>query len=285
MSTRQRPQSGATVERDLAGRRLAVVILTLNEARRIARCIGAVPVGIPVYVLDSGSMDETCDIAEAAGAKVLCNPWPGFAGQRNHALDRLADVEWVLFVDADEAFPPALFDWVADFIAPDPPIDVVQIPSKLRLDGTILRHAPGYPIYHPRLARTGRAYFVNNGTGHGETVAQGLRIAHAPVGYVHDFLDDGYANWAAKHVRLARLEVAAAGAAAKASGVASFRRRLARLAPKGLSRVVLRFCFHYLVCRGFLDGRAGFRYSLIYAWYEATKWLVSRDPPDPHAEG
>lgn len=256
---------------------LAVVVLTLNEAVRIQACLGRVPDSIPSFVLDSGSTDATVEIARAAGAGILTNPWPGFAAQRNFALERLQRFDWILFIDADEIFPISLFNWVLDYICGNPQSDVVQIPSKLWLCGRVLRHAPTYPVYHPRLVRTARARFTVSGTGHGETVAEGLRIEHADLEYIHDIVADGFAAWAAKHVRLATMEGQAARRAELAGGVVTLRRRLGRMAPKGPVRAALRFAFHYIVCLGFLDGAAGFRYALMYAWYELTKWLVAAD--------
>jgi len=55
-----------------------------------------------VIVVDDGSRDDTAQIAEAAGARVL--QIPGSAGSKAHAMDvgvRSSDATHVLFVDAD----------------------------------------------------------------------------------------------------------------------------------------------------------------------------------------
>ena len=41
------------------GESLQVVILTLNEAARLAGCVASVPPGVLIHVLDGGSTDGT----------------------------------------------------------------------------------------------------------------------------------------------------------------------------------------------------------------------------------
>jgi tetratricopeptide (TPR) repeat protein len=56
-----------------------------------------------VVVYDTGSTDDTREIARAAGALVVEGDWDGdFARARNAALDHCSG-EWVLWIDADEA--------------------------------------------------------------------------------------------------------------------------------------------------------------------------------------
>ncbi|MBM3409680.1 MAG: glycosyltransferase family 2 protein, partial [Betaproteobacteria bacterium] len=47
---------------------LCIGILAMNEARRIEACIASASFADQVLVIDSGSTDETCDIARRAGA-------------------------------------------------------------------------------------------------------------------------------------------------------------------------------------------------------------------------
>src|SRR5262249_28253806 len=56
---------------------------------------------------DGGSNDDTPNIARQLGARVIVNPWPGFAEQRRFAL-RHARHEWAFFCDSDEEVSPEL---------------------------------------------------------------------------------------------------------------------------------------------------------------------------------
>ena len=81
---------------------LSGVVITKNEADRIARCIASMTaVCSEVIVLDSGSTDATVAIARSLGARVEQQAWQGFAAQKN-AVIAMAAQPWVLLLDADE---------------------------------------------------------------------------------------------------------------------------------------------------------------------------------------
>ncbi|MDO8903944.1 glycosyltransferase family 2 protein [Hydrogenophaga sp.] len=88
--------------------RLCVGILTLNEERRIARCIESASFADQIVVIDSGSTDATRDIASRMGAEVHMLPdWQGFAVQRNRMLP-LVRCDYFFFLDADEVITDEL---------------------------------------------------------------------------------------------------------------------------------------------------------------------------------
>ena len=90
--------------------RLSVAIITLNEERNLAECLASVAFADEVVVVDGGSRDRSCEIARAAGARVIEAPdWQGFGVQKNRAIDACSG-DWVLSIDADERVPPELRD-------------------------------------------------------------------------------------------------------------------------------------------------------------------------------
>lgn len=86
---------------------LCLVVIARDEARCIARCLSSVkPLVDRMLVLDTGSVDNTPQLALAQGAEVHRYTWQDdFSAARNRALD-LAAAPWVLVLDADE--------WVSD---------------------------------------------------------------------------------------------------------------------------------------------------------------------------
>jgi glycosyltransferase involved in cell wall biosynthesis len=86
---------------------ITLLVITHNEAANIARCLQSVPFAAEKIVVDSGSEDATCAIAESLGARVVRQPWLGFGAQRNFA-STLAGNDWILFLDADEALTAEL---------------------------------------------------------------------------------------------------------------------------------------------------------------------------------
>src|SRR5438045_4083417 len=84
---------------------VSVVTLTLDEERNIADCLRSCAWCDDVHVLDSGSSDRTCAIADAMGATVHRNPFRSFGHQRNWAIDNIATKHnWQFHLDADERF-------------------------------------------------------------------------------------------------------------------------------------------------------------------------------------
>lgn len=253
---------------------LTVVILTQNEEANLPGCLAAIPERYPVVVIDSGSTDNTLAIARQRGCTVFSNPWPGFAEQRNFALQQCGiQTPWVLFVDADEIYPQRFYDWFEAKLSETHGIDVLMVPSILYLRGKRLNHAPGYPIYHPRLVRRETASFVSNHTGHGEAVLDTCRIAHSDIPYEHYFYQGEIVAWMHKHVGKAAQEVQlqpTAGAVMTARG------RLSVLLGRSWLRIFGRFAYHYLLRGGFLDGAAGLEFALMFTWYEATIYLQAK---------
>ena len=79
-------------------------LIVKDERDNLGRCLASLA-GFcdEVVVYDTGSVDETGEIARAYGALVVEGGWDGdFARARNAALDHCSG-EWVLWIDADEA--------------------------------------------------------------------------------------------------------------------------------------------------------------------------------------
>lgn len=96
---------------------LSIGILTKNEAKLIERCIKSASFADEVIVLDSGSTDETVNIARRLGAKVhISEDWQGFSVQRNRLLAH-ATGEYIFFLDADEIVTPQLQQEIQDIVA------------------------------------------------------------------------------------------------------------------------------------------------------------------------
>ncbi|MDD7910886.1 glycosyltransferase family 2 protein [Pseudovibrio exalbescens] len=103
---------------------LSVLIRSLNEGDRIARTLKSVQgLGQEIIVVDSGSTDDTVEIAESFGAKVIHNPWGGFGPQRSFGEKQCA-FDWVFYIDADEVVTPELKDEILQLFNNDEPTEV-----------------------------------------------------------------------------------------------------------------------------------------------------------------
>jgi glycosyltransferase involved in cell wall biosynthesis len=255
----------------------SVLILTLNEERSLPRCLASIRGSDDVVVLDSGSTDRTVALAASAGARVFTRPFDDFAGQRNHAQRNIPFRHpWVLHLDADEQMTPELAAECAAAAAAGPQreLDGYFIAPRMMFLGRWIPHCTDFPAWQARFVRAPEFRFVES--GHGQREAPGMRMARLKSGYLHDLTAGGEAEWLEKHRRYARAEAAAylrtegsVGWAELWSGSALSRRRaLKHLSHRWPLRPALRFAYQYILRRGFLDGRAGWRYCRLLARYE-----------------
>lgn len=74
----------------------------MNEAKRLAACIASAKFADQIILVDSGSTDNTRELALELGAEVhLYLDWQGFAAQRNRLLTHVK-TDYIFFLDADE---------------------------------------------------------------------------------------------------------------------------------------------------------------------------------------
>ena len=83
--------------------RISLTMIVKNESATLGRCLASVRDLVDeIIVVDTGSSDNTKEIAQQHGARVFDLPWPdSFAAARNASL-RHASGQWILWLDADE---------------------------------------------------------------------------------------------------------------------------------------------------------------------------------------
>lgn len=84
--------------------KLSVCYIVKNEAMNLPVSLNSVKAADELIVVDTGSQDTTREIARDFGAVVYEFTWrDDFSAPRNFAIDK-AHGEWIIFLDADEAF-------------------------------------------------------------------------------------------------------------------------------------------------------------------------------------
>jgi len=144
-----------------AGRRVSVVIIAKNEAARIEQCLASVAWADEIVVVDSGSTDDTCEIARRYTDKVFTVPWRGFGPQKQAAVE-LAAHDWVLNVDCDERVTPELAGEIHRLLASALPHAAYSIPRRTFLGKKEIRHCGWYPDRTIRLFDRRKARFSDS---------------------------------------------------------------------------------------------------------------------------
>lgn len=82
---------------------LSVCIIARDEEKSIEKCIKSiVDIADEIIVLDTGSVDDTVNLAESLGAKVYQYIWNNdYSEARNNALE-YCTMDWIFIIDADE---------------------------------------------------------------------------------------------------------------------------------------------------------------------------------------
>lgn len=140
---------------------LSVIIIARNEAANIRACIDTVLWADEIIVVDSGSTDDTANIAREMGAQVYVHAdWPGFGPQKNRALG-YASNDWVFSIDADERVTSELRAEIEQVLA-KADADGYFCPRLSQFCGKFIRHSGWYPDYVLRLFRRGAGRFSDS---------------------------------------------------------------------------------------------------------------------------
>lgn len=243
---------------------VSAVIAVRNEAGNIAGCIDSLRWANEILVADHGSVDDTVQLATAAGAVVLDGRMaPSIGALRNLAIARARN-EWVLVVDADERGTLALAGRIASLLLA-PVHQAYRVPRRNFFLGGEIRHG-GWERDRPVRLFTRRLGYDDSlvhervVTG-GSTGVVGAALLHYPYTSLDQYFEkfNRYsAWWAADQARRGRTASAAAV----------------------LIKPPLRFLSMYILRLGFLDGGRGAILAALAAASVAAKyarlWAANR---------
>ncbi len=260
---------------------IEVIIPVKNEAKNLPFALqSVVEWADKVWVIDSESTDETCAIAEEAGAEVVVQPWLGHAKQKNWAIQNLdIKADWVFILDADEAILPELKAELLA-IAAQPiesvPESAFNINRYFIFLGKRIRHCGYYPSWNVRFFKQGKALYEEREV-HEHMVVQGA--IGKLQGHMEHYDRRGLEVYMAKHNRystleakeiLTQIEKRDETIDASLFGTAQQRRRWIKqhIYPKLPAKWLCRFFWMYILRLGFLDGLTGLRFCLFISSYE-----------------
>ncbi|CEN56349.1 glycosyltransferase family 2 protein [Candidatus Methylopumilus turicensis] len=220
---------------------LSIVICTKNEALNISDCVISASFADEVLVVDSGSTDDTVDIAKKLGARVLETDWPGYGPQQNKAIDA-SKGDWIYSIDADERITPELKTEILNVITHEEH-KVYDVPRKSFFITKFMNHSGWWPDRTRRLFKRGFARFTTHEIH--ANLSTSFRVGHLKSHMIHY----SYKNC---HEVLEKMNRYSSGSANDmlANGKNSS-------LPKALAHGFWAFFRTYFIKLGFLDGQAG----------------------------
>jgi glycosyltransferase involved in cell wall biosynthesis len=258
---------------------VSVLILTLNEEINLAECLKSLSWSDDIVVYDSLSDDQTREIAREHGARVIERPFDNWSAHQNWAMRHIEFRNpWVLYFDADERCDTALRDEVLGRATRDASESAFRIRRKDFFMGRWLKHAQLYPTWLVRLFRPEKIRY--------ERLVNPVAVVDGPIGelqgnIIHYPFSHGITHWVARHNRYSDMEAIEALKAQTEKRIEGSlfsqdpnerRRALKDIFFHLPARPLVRFLYSYIWRRGFLDGRAGFTYATLLAFYE---YLIS----------
>jgi len=234
----------------------SLVIITYNNAATLEQCLAAADFADEIVVLDSGSTDQTVEIARRHGARVAVHPFDDFGPQKQRAID-MASHDWILNLDADEVLSPGTRE-VIERALEHPRVAGFRLPRRERMF---------WSVHHPWSHRNGHLRLFDRRRGRMNEVPVHAAVeVDGPVKTLHraDFVNTGDDDIAARVEKINRYS----------SGLVID--KLARgqrfSGPMMLVYPPIFFVRQYLFKRYFLSGWAGFIASVLGAFYVFLKY-------------
>lgn len=256
----------------------SIYILTHNEELDIAACIESASLSDDVIVVDSFSCDRTVEIAQRYPVRVVQHPFESHGKQRTWMLQSIpTQYDWVYILEADERMTPELFRECLDVLQTGEHIGY-YVAERVMFMNQWIRYSTQYPRYQMRLFEKDKVWFTDY--GHTEREVCNGSTGFIQATYPHYTCSKGFSRWIEKHNRYSTDEAVETVKQLNnqdplnwwkiVSGRSEVERRRAL---KDLSlrlpfRPLIRFFYMYFFLRGCLDGRAGFAWCTLQAFYE-----------------
>jgi glycosyltransferase involved in cell wall biosynthesis len=244
--------------------KISATIITFNEAANIREACESVAWADEILVVDSGSTDATCEIAETCGARVFKRDWPGFAAQKQFAIEAAAN-DWIFSLDADERVSAELKASIAKLR--DEPAnnlaDGYRIARRSFYQGRWIKGGGWYPDWQLRLFNKSRGRWAPRHIHESFKLDNGARLSTLSGDILHYSVTD-----AAQHHRMIGERYAPLAAQQMLEeGRHTTPLKIATAAPSAFVR-------SYFLKGGFRDGLAGLTIASFAAHHAFLKHVM-----------
>lgn len=242
--------------------KISATVITFNEEKNIQATLESLSWADQILVVDSHSTDHTREIAASCGARVIERDWPGFAVQKQFAVDE-ATHDWIFSLDADERVSEQLRNSIQALKAKDTLADGYLIARRSFYQGRWIRGGGWYPDKQLRLFNRKHGRWKDRMIHESVEMDAGAKVETL----AGDILHYSVAN-ASEHHRMIGERYAPLGAQQMLSeGRRSSVLKIATAAPTAFVR-------SYLLRGGFRDGLAGITIAGFAAHHAFLKQLL-----------
>lgn len=242
--------------------KLSVFIITYNEERILDKCLNKLSWVDEIVVVDSGSTDATLDICKKYHVKVFHNDFQGFGAQKQFALEKTSN-DWVLSLDADEILSDELISEIQNTLKTASNISGFYIKRKHVFLGKVFDYGHESKQYILRLFRKDHGMFD------GKKVHENIILEGESSKLKSNFLHyttrslDSYIQKLSKYAA-----IYAEGKYLKNKKYSIF----------GIFvKVNFEFFKKYFIELNFLNGKEGFYWAYLAAYYSGLKYIKTNE--------
>jgi (heptosyl)LPS beta-1,4-glucosyltransferase len=244
---------------------ISAVLIVKNEAKKLPDCLRSLAWADEIIVLDSGSTDDTLDVAKKFSAKVFVDTdWKGFGVQRERAAG-FATCDWIFMIDADERVTPELQKSI---------LTAVQTPALWSVNrlcwcfGRFIKHSGMHPDWVPRLYPRNQAMY--DATRVHERLVNNQKLPEKKLsGHLLHYLYDSIRHQQHKAAHYAEEWALQRVQAGRKTSLTS-----------AVLHALACFIRMYIFRLGFLDGKQGFLLALLLSQSTFVKyaelWQMSK---------
>jgi len=262
---------------------ITAIVLTYNEERNLENCLESINNYVDeIIIVDSISNDKTEKISRDYTNKFYQNKFINQAKQFIWAIKN-CDInnEWILRIDADERWTREGFDELAK-IMEDDSVNGIYVKMKIYFMGRFIKHGAFYPNYFLRV------YKKSKGAMEDRWMDEHIKVEGNVVNSSIDVIESNYDRqenislWTDKHngystreaveFLIAKHNIHEIDTVANFFGNKTERKRWLKeniyfKVPLFL-RPMMYFIYRYFFKLGFLDGKEGFIFHTLHAfWY------------------
>lgn len=262
---------------------VTAIVLTYNEERNLRACLESIAEYVDdIIIVDSISNDKTEEIARGFTSKFYENK---FINQAKQFIWGIANTdiknEWVLRIDADERWTKEGFDELHKIIENDS-IDGVYVKMKIFFMGRFIKHGAFYPNYFLRVYKRSKGAMEDRWMD--EHIKVDGVVVHSNIDVIESNYDrqENIALWTDKHngystreaveFLISKHNIHKIDTVANLFGNKTERKRWMKeniyFKTPLFIRPFMYFIYRYLFKFGFLDGKEGFIFHTLHAfWY------------------